>query len=601
MNTGFTADELKQLTRQSLYDLAQKLNIKGRSKLSKDQLIEVLAKTAATPDKKPQSETKAPKIAKPAKVAEPKKSNKTPKIATTDKPAKTAKPAKTSKPPKKENPPVSPVAKKARSAKPAPEKAAAEESLKPKAAKKKAVAKSVSKTNKIETPHLPAIKTQLPESVSKSAQAAPVEPSGKKNGAKRLDRMFGKKTENVPAPRNRKGAEVIDQPVAIPFKPLGVADNEKTSKKAEQIEKDRRKKHASLKTTMEIPIFSQPEHDFSIPVSEDELTGDLPVEYGEKRIVMQIRDPHWAYAYWELPQIEMKRLELEVGIFEFAHSHFVLRLHDVSHGYSQEIKLSEHARNWYLYLEDAQTVYQVELGMHSPTEGYTFIALSNLVQTPPDQVAERWADPVLPTPKTKDHAEDTPPVSDNSLPPFVPTPGIVRLTDPKAVYSSSLSGEPLPRSGSSELLAGQNPLKPELAPPAINRPAIAEVSSFGLPASQHLYLPASHVAAAFMPSSSLPTSADRPFSQSVSSPEKPFGETENLFICAAADIIIYGKVAAGSLLTFMGEPVNVRPDGSYSLRLALPFNAEREIELVATDPFTGKTRVIKAKINLGNS
>lgn len=409
------------------------------------------------------------------------------------------------------------------------------------------------------------------------------ETSASDSAVKGLAHNFAKKADDAPPSKNKKGAAVLKDGVAIPVE---TSSRQKPSSKAEQIEKERSERHASLKTTMEVPIF-QPVTGLEGPstVSEDELTGELPLEYGETRIVMQIRDPHWAYAYWEIPQVELKRLELEVGIFEFAHSHFVLRLHNVSQGFSQEIKLSEHARNWYIYLESPQSVYQVELGMHSPTEGYTFISLSNLVQTPPDRVAGRWAAPIAPEPVATPDPEDR--LGGHELIDRPEAPGIARITEPEYVYFSSVTGESIPHPGSSDLLAGQRLVPPEMPSSAEAALLPGGISSFAMPGSFA------------MPTSPMPSSSDWTSAGVSSFSGRPeAAEDDDIFLVAAVEVIVYGRVKVGCELTFQGNPLRVRPDGSFSLRLALPFDSGHSIDLLATDPRTRKTRTIKAAVSL---
>lgn len=401
---------------------------------------------------------------------------------------------------------------------------------------------------------------------------------------KRLNRAFAKRDEELPHSENKKGAEVREPAVAMPVHHS--TGSKANSSRAEEIELERRRKHASLKTTMEIPVFSVPVYGAAAVVREEELTGDLPEHYDETRLVMQIRDPHWAHTYWELPPVERKRLELEVGIFEFAHSHFVLRLHDVTNGHTQEIRLTENARDWYLHLENAQCVYQVELGMQSPTEGYTFIALSNLVQTPPDSVALRWAEPVAPQPPEpgiefgSPEANAVPASAANVAPPTA------HLTDPVCVYRQAPLDRPLQFSGSSEQSGA---VQPSDSSPAIPASQIfsAGVSSFALPSSSQ-EMPGSHFAPGAMPGSDM-----MPSSQTQSS-DVLVRKSEESFLCMAADLIVYGRAPAGWQLFFLGQQVDVRPDGSFSLRLALPENVSQHLELTAVDPRTGQQQVIRA-------
>ncbi len=404
---------------------------------------------------------------------------------------------------------------------------------------------------------------------------------------KRLNRAFGKRSEESPAHENRKGAEVLESVVAIPVNIHLGNDEKKVSSRAEQIENDRRRKHASLKTTMEIPVFSVPVYGVAAPVSEDELTGELPEYYDETRIVMQIRDPHWAHAYWELTPVERKRLELEVGIFEFAHSHFVLRLHNVSRGHTQEIKLTENARNWYIYLEDAQCVYQVELGLHSPTEGYNFIALSNLVQTPPDKVSGSWAPPVAPEPVVAQSSEAVLPPNEAVAENVTSEPATAYLTDPARVYFHSLAGEPLPHPGSSELLAGGHLVSPDSQTLQAGIPA--GDSSYNLPGSLQLQMPTSPTGPLDMPGS-----GPLPSSDTCNSLSLTVGHGDEIYLTLAADLLVYGRAPAGFLVFFMGQQLKVRPDGSFTLRLALPVDASQQLQLTAVDPKTGQEQVVKA-------
>ncbi|HNX77476.1 MAG TPA: DUF4912 domain-containing protein [Candidatus Rifleibacterium sp.] len=408
---------------------------------------------------------------------------------------------------------------------------------------------------------------------------------------KRLNRAFAKRGEETPHSEKKRGAEVLEAAVAMPVHASAPADDKKTTNRAEQIETERRRKHSSLKTTMEIPVFAAPLTGASSTVSEDELTGDLPEFYDETRIVLQIRDPHWAHAYWELPPVERKRLELEVGIFEFAHSHFVLRLHNVTLGHTEEITLSENARSWYIHLHDAQCVYQVELGLQSPSEGYNFVALSNLVQTPPDKVAQRWAEPVAPQPAVPELPldqqlpADTLAAGDSAQ----PVPPTAYLTDLILVYGNAPKDRPMAFTGASELSGARQPA--DLGDMPTSRPSVSPVSSSEIP-----YMPGS---ISQMPTSSaghlaMPGSASLPSSDVLSSPALTTKASADAIFCVAADLLVYGSAPAGWQLFFMGRQVEVRADGSFSLRLALPEHASQRLELTAVDPQTGQKKVLCA-------
>lgn len=630
MKTRFTEKKLASLTRQELYTLARELDIAGRSSLSRQELIKVLqlllveppvsrglkkiaptvptvaeipqqpghgtpdtAKEEAAPQKrgrgrppkKSQTESQTPLVLSATLTSEPAserpRRGRPPKAVSKDnlpeKPEQNPQDRpKRGRPPKKTvvEPVVETVADKPRRGRPPKAKNEAASVEKPRRGRPPAVKPASSAAAVSPAVSLEDKGRTVPASGLVSRQC-----EEEAAAMRTLNRAFGKKSSEAQASANKKGANVIEAAVAIP---VNLAhDEKKTSDLAEKIESDRRRRHASLKTTMEIPVLSASPSASTAPVSENELTGDLPEYYDETRLVLQIRDPHWAYAYWELPPVERKRLELEVGIFEFAHSHYILRLHNVTRGHTQEIKLTENARNWYIYLEDSRCVYQVELGLQSPTEGYTFIALSNLVQTPADRVAEQWAPPVAPQPPQRHEEPESSPEPEERQ----PAPSTAHLTDPAFVYYQSLSGAPVLHAGSSEIPAGLNAPAPQM--PGSHAGLPAGISSLSLPGSFTVPTSASEF-------SSMPGSLQMPGSAGVSSFDQVRREKSAPSIALAADLVLYGQVPEGCDLFFMGQQISVRADGTFSLRLALPANAPCQFELVAVNRETGETQKIAA-------
>jgi hypothetical protein len=354
--------------------------------------------------------------------------------------------------------------------------------------------------------------------------------------------------------------------------------HEVLSPRAQQIEEERSKKHASLKTTMEIPVFAAPSPETAIPVDEEDLTGDLPTDYGETKIVVQVRDPHWAHAYWQIPKSELKRLELEVGIFEFAHSHFVLRVHNVTEGFTHDFKLSENARSHYFYLNKANTVYQAELGLQSPTEGYSFIALSNLVQTPPDTVASVWAIPVPAYARRPSPREDEQRIAGHEL------PGIKKATPP---------AEPIPEITEPELVFGKAFHEEHKAEPSFKSGAgLQEPVEENL--SEH-FPESSKMPASFNEIYRVPGSV--PGSSSLIKENKTAGAPD-IFLEARVEVVVYGRTNPENDLNFNGQPVKLDSEGCFSLRLQMPENEKRDIRIEADSPDKNLHREYNASIKL---
>ena len=180
-------------------------------------------------------------------------------------------------------------------------------------------------------------------------------------------------------------------PVNINTKPIIQSDS--SAKEDNEMVRLIKSKHSNLNSTIEnvdlIGAISTPS---SVVITEEELTGELPSEYGETRIVAQARDPHWAWIYWEFSSIERKKLEIQLGAFEYAHTELFLRVFNTDLNYSFDVKLPENCDNWYLSLNDSDCDYYVQLCIHIPSLGDEILASSNLIHLPTDKVSEKIAE-----------------------------------------------------------------------------------------------------------------------------------------------------------------------------------------------------------------
>ncbi|HAA90697.1 MAG: Uncharacterized protein XD63_1690 [Thermoanaerobacterales bacterium 50_218] len=110
--------------------------------------------------------------------------------------------------------------------------------------------------------------------------------------------------------------------------------------------------------------------------SEQEKPFDLPLTYGENKIIALVRDPYWIFAYWEVSETS-----------KWEGSRPVLRLCEEGGSY-QQIEINDYANNWYINTGRPNTTFWVELGRILPDGTYILIARSNLVTTPRDRVSE---------------------------------------------------------------------------------------------------------------------------------------------------------------------------------------------------------------------
>jgi ABC-type phosphate transport system substrate-binding protein len=127
--------------------------------------------------------------------------------------------------------------------------------------------------------------------------------------------------------------------------------------------------------------------------SVDEGLPDLPDGYGESQIVLIPRDPHWAYAYWDVPQAHREEVRRQGGM------RLALRLYDVtdvglnvpnSHSV-QQFDCEEFARDWYLPVPVSDRDYCAEIGYLTAEGNWLLLARSLPIRIPPVYPSD-WVD-----------------------------------------------------------------------------------------------------------------------------------------------------------------------------------------------------------------
>lgn len=123
----------------------------------------------------------------------------------------------------------------------------------------------------------------------------------------------------------------------------------------------------------------------------------LPNGYGDNRIVILPRDPHWFFSYWEYTAEAIEAARNAVGETWWDSGTWVLRVYDVTDGSPDDlthasffdVAVSAEARQWYVRLDKSGRAVIVELGRRL-TDG-RFIALfrSNLIRLPVGRVSDK--------------------------------------------------------------------------------------------------------------------------------------------------------------------------------------------------------------------
>lgn len=239
---------------------------------------------------------------------------------------------------------------------------------------------------------------------------------------------------------------------------------------------------------------------------------DVPAEYGDTKVVLLVRDPEWVFAYWELNDETRARY----GIPRSGHSkRLVLRVYNVTGRrwpeenaqYFFDIDVGPYANNWYIRVPESDAAWVAELGIFEETGEYVPIVASNVVRTPRAGMS----------PETDEQWM----VIEETFRKLYESSGGFRIRDGWR--------------GSEELW-------------------------------RHIE---KHVGPALAGGAQLGGSAGMPGSGGVAAAKAP-SVPSAFWLQAETELILYGATEPTAQVTVNDEPVALRPDGSFTLRYALP-------------------------------
>ena len=271
-----------------------------------------------------------------------------------------------------------------------------------------------------------------------------------------------------------------------------------------------------------------------------------------------VRDPQWLHAYWEISSAD--RHSHRIGA-EGGGPILVLRLFDCSETVSPrrprrsiDVTLAGDATRWNVAVPLGVSRWQGELGYIGSRGEFVSLCQSNAVRMPtlPQIPDENVAQPAV-AGAPEIHAEQQPPGLWPEQRPAVQPVGSRELQRPReAAPPSSAAVSVL--GGASEQFAAPPSLASEqwMVPPG--------VSSEQLPA-----LPPG------VSSEQLPLAAAAPAIAGAEAPQAVApGRGKPFWLEVHTELIVYGATEPDAKVTVMGEPIRLRPDGTFSLRFALP-------------------------------
>jgi hypothetical protein len=113
----------------------------------------------------------------------------------------------------------------------------------------------------------------------------------------------------------------------------------------------------------------------------------IPERYNETRAVLMVRDPHWAYAYWDVEDGQAQRVRKDAGFEQL-----VLRVEDLEPGSFFDIPIQWSDSSWYIYLPNQDASYVLELGYLAGGR-FRLLARSNQIHTPRESVSPEGGEP----------------------------------------------------------------------------------------------------------------------------------------------------------------------------------------------------------------
>lgn len=129
-----------------------------------------------------------------------------------------------------------------------------------------------------------------------------------------------------------------------------------------------------------------PRHE-SLRKEFDEALRELQPDYGEVRLWLVARDPHWLFAYWEFNPEEHPGARGDDGV-----AHFFLRVQREDGTVEATVEIQPAAGNWYVPVRRADCGYTAELGFFT-SGAWAFLARSGATRTPPVDAEDMFTAP----------------------------------------------------------------------------------------------------------------------------------------------------------------------------------------------------------------
>ena len=147
--------------------------------------------------------------------------------------------------------------------------------------------------------------------------------------------------------------------------------------------------------SQEYPGAIQGRKSVSRPITINEY--ELPTYNTTTRITLIAKDPFWIYAYWEIADSSIEDVKRQLG-GNLDGTRFVVRMYDVTYkdfnGFNAnhwfDIEVGRYSNNWYISIWNDNASYLGEIGIVHHTGRFFPMARSNFVHTPRSSSSHRF-------------------------------------------------------------------------------------------------------------------------------------------------------------------------------------------------------------------
>lgn len=119
----------------------------------------------------------------------------------------------------------------------------------------------------------------------------------------------------------------------------------------------------------------------------------IPAGYDETKVVLMVRDPHWAFAYWDIKKVKAAEIRSYSDFESLLLRVYEADSEDMSYsdtGGSFDIPIQFTDKSWYIYLPDENHSYFLELSFQAGGR-YQVLSRSNIIRTPRETMSEGGA------------------------------------------------------------------------------------------------------------------------------------------------------------------------------------------------------------------